>query len=304
MAVKKSGIKTEKLMMLVMACICIMTWTSATQAQPLRVFVSIPPQRFFVKQIGSQWVDVEVMVPPGANPATYEPKPAQMVALTKAKIYFSIGVPFERVWLKKIAAASPAMRMVPTDEGIKKRLMKSHPHHEEGKSNRHERHHGIPDPHIWLSPPLVMVQARNILTAMVKTDPAHRSIYESNFKNLMKKLAGLHAELSRLLDETVKGKEFMVFHPSWGYFADAYGLVQVPLEIEGKEPKPAQLKAIIQHAKERGIRAIFVQPQFSTKSAAVMAKAMGGEVVFADPLAENWMENLRQQARKVKAALR
>ena len=96
----------------------------------------------------------------------------------------------------------------------------------------------------------------------------------------------------------------MVFHPAWGYFDDAYGLQQVPIEIEGKDPKPAQLKSLIQHARESDIKVIFVQPQFSTKSASVVAREIGGQVVLVDPLAENWMANMREVAAKFKAALR
>jgi zinc transport system substrate-binding protein len=95
-----------------------------------------------------------------------------------------------------------------------------------------------------------------------------------------------------------------VFHPAWGYFAHAYGLTQVPVEIEGKEPKPAQLKALIQHAREEGIKVIFVQPQFSSKSAKLVAREIGGEVAFVDPLAEDWSANLREVADKFRAALR
>jgi zinc transport system substrate-binding protein len=101
-----------------------------------------------------------------------------------------------------------------------------------------------------------------------------------------------------------KGLQFMVFHPAWGYFADTYGLKQVPIEIEGKDPKPAQLKALIQHAREDGIKVIFVQPQFSSQSAELVAREIGGQVAFANPLAEDWMANLREVADKFESALK
>ena len=96
----------------------------------------------------------------------------------------------------------------------------------------------------------------------------------------------------------------MVFHPSWGYFARQYGLEQVPIEIEGKAPKPAQLAELIGHAKEQNIQIIFVQPQFSRKSAEVVAREIGGKVVFADPLAEDWLQNLADVAEKFRQAAR
>ena len=290
----------------------------------LPVFVSIVPQKYFVRQIGKSLVDVQAMVQPGSNPATYKPKPRQMVDLSKTKIYFAIGVPFEKVWLERIAAANPTIRVVHTDHGIEKLPMATHHHyqddpakedhdaeHNHGKAEHHgeaahgkdhHEHAGL-DPHIWLSPPLVKIQARAILAALRDVDPAHRNVYEANFKAFVARIDQLDADLKK----TFAGKknlQFMVFHPAWGYFADAYGLKQLPIEIEGKDPKPAQLKGLIHHARENKIKVVFVQPQFSTKSADVVAREIGGQVAFADPLAEDWMDNLRYVADKLGSALK
>ncbi len=268
-------------------------------SQKLAVFVSILPQKYMVQQICKELADVQVMVPAGANPATYEPKPRQMAAISKTRIYFSIGVPFETAWLKKIAAANPGMAVVPTDRGIQKIPMAAG-HHHEGKPLLAHR---TLDPHIWLSPPLVRRQARLILDAVLAVDPDHRSVYERNFKAFMVQVSNLDAELKHIFSGS-SGKRFMVFHPSWGYFAQAYGLKQIPIEIEGKEPKPAQLSELITHAREDGIQVIFVQPQFSIKSAKVIAGEIGAQIVIADPLAEDWAANLRAVARKFERALR
>ena len=268
-------------------------------ASKLSVYVSILPQKYFVQQICKELADVQVMVPPGASPATYEPKPRQMAAISKARIYFSIGVPFESAWLKKIAGTNPAMVVVPTDRGIQKRPMAVDHHHEEQTPSEH----GTLDPHIWLSPPLVMIQTRTILNALQEADPAHRSVYEDNFRVLISQISDLDAELRSIFSGSA-GQQFMVFHPSWGYFAQAYGLKQVPVEIEGKEPKPAQLRELIEHAREDGIKFVFVQPQFSARSAKLIAREIGGQVVIADPLAEDWAGNLRAVARKFETALR
>jgi zinc transport system substrate-binding protein len=297
-------------------------------ADKLPVFVSIVPQQYFVQQIGKDLVDIQVMVQPGASPATYEPKPKQMVDLSKAKIYLSIGVPFENAWLEKIADSNPNMRVIHTDHGIEKLAMKAHHHHDDQAEEHHEgehheanhdheksEHHGEAahdedhhehaglDPHIWLSPPLVKIQARTILAALQEADPAHRSIYESNFKEFKARIDRLDTDLKNTLAGK-KGLQFMVFHPAWGYFAHAYGLKQVPIEIEGKDPKPAQLKELVQHAREHGIKVVFVQPQFSTKSAELIAREIGGQVAFANPLAEDWMANLREVADKFESALK
>ena len=148
-----------------------------------------------------------------------------------------------------------------------------------------------------------MLQARTVVSALQEADPAHRAVYEANYKAFILQLVDLDAEFRN----TLAGKhrrQFMVFHPAWGYFAHAYGLKQVPIEFEGKDPKPAQLKALIERAMEHHINIVFVQPQFSSKSAKQVAKEIGGQVVFVDPLAENWPENLKEVADKFKAALR
>ena len=313
------------------ACLVLMVLPGNIFASDkIPVFVSILPQKYFVQQIGKDQVDVQVMVPPGANPATYEPKPSQMAALSKAKLYFSIGVPFENAWLDKIAAANPDMKIIHTDHGIDKIPMATHHHHESEHSdathhhgdeshpvdardphdgntyeNGHEKedpHRKGLDPHIWLSPKLVKIQAGNILNALRVIDPAYKILYETNCESFVSQIDMLDRELEKIFDREA-GLQFMVFHPAWGYFADSYGLEQVPIEIEGKEPKPAQLKELIEHARKSAIRVIFVQPQFSTKSAKVIAGEIHGQVAFADPLAEDWMANLRQVAEKFRAAL-
>jgi zinc transport system substrate-binding protein len=279
-------------------------------AARISVFVSIPPQRYFVQQIGKDRVSVQVMVHPGASPATYEPKSVQMAAIAKTDVYFSIGVPFEDVWLKKIAATNPEMPIVATDRGIEKLPMATH-HHDHGRdleghghghgSDKGQGHHL--DPHIWTAPLLVTQQARNIATALKQIDPVHQKAYEANYATFAEALTQLDREL-RLALEGFENRKFLVFHPSWGYFAQAYGLHQVPVEVEGKRPKPAHLHDIIAHARRDKIRVVFVQPQFSTKSARTIAAAIGAKVVVADPLAEDWADNLRRQTLKFKDALR
>jgi zinc transport system substrate-binding protein len=282
-----------------------------TAAEKITVFVSIVPQKYFVEKIGQGLVDVEVMVPPGANPHAYEPKPRQMAELSRAKLYFAIGIPFENVWLEKITAADPDMEIIHTDHGIEKIPMAAHHHHvEEAEQHETQTLHdgdehtpGGLDPHIWLSPPLVKVQAHAILVALVQSDPVHRSVYEANYLKFAAEIDELDAELKT----TFAGKDgmlFMVFHPAWGYFAHTYGLEEVPVEIEGKEPKPGQLRDLIEHAKQKDIRIIFVQPQFSARSADVIAKEIKGQVVFADPLAEDWMTNMRAVSDHLKDALK
>ncbi len=273
----------------------------------LPVFVSILPQQYFVQQIGGAHVDVQVMVQPGASPATYEPRPRQMTALAGARLYFSIGVAFETVWLDKIMAANPVMKVVRTDAGIRKIPMATHhheedAHHDEGDDPGRPVEHGILDPHIWLSPPLVRQQAGTIISALTAADPSHSEDYEANYRRFVNEIDALDRSLKTLFSGK-EGLPFMVFHPAWGYFAQTYGLKQVPIEIEGKDPKPAQLRVMIENARTQGIRVVFVQPQFSVKRAELVAREIGGQVAVADPLALDWLTNLRAVADKFKAAL-
>jgi zinc transport system substrate-binding protein len=295
-----------------LSLISLMLWIGGlAAAQPIQVFVSILPQQYFVQQIGGNRVGISVMVPPGADPHSYEPKPQQMTKLAATGIYFAVGLSFENAWLPKIAAVNSHMLVVRTDDGIEKLPMTAH-HHEHAEPSaarpaaenaQGDLDHESLDPHIWLSPPLVKIQARHIFEALAAVDPAGRSIYEANCERFAGQINALDADLRHILAGK-QGLQFMVFHPSWGYFAHAYGLEQVPIEIEGKEPKAAQLTELIEHARERGIRVIFVQPQFSTRSAEVVARAIDGKVIAVDPLAPDWATNLRTVAKAVQEALR
>jgi zinc transport system substrate-binding protein len=240
----------------------------------MNVTVSILPQKYFVERIGGERVDVNVMVPPGASPATYEPKPEQLTALSKAAAYFSIGVPFESAWLDKIAFANSEMRMVDTTRGIEK----------VGQ-----------DPHIWLSPTLVKTQAQTIYEALAQLDPTHEAEYKINLASFIADIDALDADIRKTLAR-VENRKFMVFHPSWGYFARDYGLEMIPIEVGGQEPSAAELAGLITTAKEEGIRVIFAQPEFSTRAAETIAKEIGGEVLLISPLSPNWLDNLRQVA--------
>jgi zinc transport system substrate-binding protein len=255
-------------------------------------------------------VDIQVMVPPGSSPETYEPKPAQMTAMGRARLYFSIGIPFEAVWLKKIASMNPDLRIVPTDAGIQKRTLESHACAEPVPAKETPGRHGPDahsghalDPHIWLSPLLVMSQAEMIVVALQQADPARKDAYERNYQSFIARLADLDARLKEMFTG-IQTNRFMVLHPAWGYFAQAYGLTQIPIEVEGKAPKPAQMKELIDYARRHSLTVILVQPQSSAKWAEQVAQAIHGEIVSADPLSPDWERNLLDVAARIKNALR
>jgi zinc transport system substrate-binding protein len=281
----------------------------------VRAFVSILPQKYFVERIGGDLVDVEVLVMPGANPHMYEPSPRQMTALAGAQVYFAIGVNLEEVWLPRLADANRAMRIVRADQGVDKIPMAAHHHDEEGEEHDEHMHdgheaeqdhdHGILDPHIWLDPVRAETIARNTCAGLVAVDPGHRAEYEANLAALLKDMETLNATISRTLAAVPEDRRsFLVFHPSWGYFADRYGLTQVAIEAGGSEPGPRHLAEIIEHGRELHVSAVFVQPQFSQRSAAVIASELKAAVVPLDPLAEDWKDNLLHAAEAFGKALR
>ncbi|MDD3938003.1 zinc ABC transporter substrate-binding protein [Rhodoferax sp.] len=265
---------------------------AASASAPLPVFVSILPQKYFVERVGGEQVVVSVMVGPGQSPATYEPTPRQMTALSQAKLYFSIGVAFEDTWMKRIQAATPALRVVPMQRGIAL-LPLTGPGGEAAGT----------DPHIWTSPLRVKIMAASIRDALIETDPAHRGDYELNYRAFIAELDALDRDVRALL-MSAKGKSFLVFHPSWGYFANDYGLRQIPIEAEGKEPGAKALVRVIDLGKREGARVIFVQTQFSRRTAETVAAAIGARVVGVDPLAENYPQNLLRVAHEFAEALK
>jgi len=281
-------------------CLFFFYWMApgAFAAEKIDIFVSILPLKYLVEQVGGDLVDVSVMITPGADPHTYEPKPKQMVSLSKATAYITIGITFEDVWLPKFKAANSKMVIIHADENIEKIHMKT-----DSFYSRSDHDHGLLDPHVWTSPPLVKTICRNILNGLVKIDDARQSVYTANHGKFEQEINRIHGELQSIFAEK-KGLSFMVFHPAWSYFAETYGLNQIPIEIEGKKPKPAQLKRLIEYARNHGIKIIFIQPQGSNQNAKIIAKAIEGEVVQADPLAYDWTDNIRKQADKFKSALK
>lgn len=285
-------------------------WSTPAAAKPL-VAVSIAPQAYFLKQIAGDRVDVLVMVPSGADAHTYEPRPRQLADLGKAAVYFAVGMDFEKAWLPRFQTANPKMAIVETDAGIEKMPMVAHgdDDHDQAASKGHgaqdgEGHHheaGEPDPHVWLSPKLAKILAASMRDALAKADPAGAADYAAGYDRFAASCDALAADIQAQFAGLPPGEhKFMVFHPSWGYFARDFGLTQEPIEALGREPGPKALAALVREAKKDGVSVIFVQPQMSARQAQTIAQAIGGTVAPLDPLAEDWADNLKKAA----AALR
>ena len=264
-------------------------------AKPI-VLVSILPQHTFVQKIAQDKVDIHLMVKPGSSPHSYEPKPSQMVALSNADLYFSIGVEFENVWLDRFKAQNPTLPFIDISEGIQKIAIGAHhhhdtQHHEDHHHHEHEKKQGL-DPHTWTSPKNVKIMAQNIYNALAKLDPENQAFYKKNLDLFLEEIEATNAQIRTLLHELPTQSTFLVFHPSWGYFAAEYDLVQVAVEVDGKSPKPKDIMRIIEEAKEENARVIFAQPEFSDKSAQIIAKESGIKVLKISPLSPDWSKNL------------
>jgi len=263
------------------------------------VAVSIVPQAEFVEKVGGDKVKTVVIIPPGADPHTYEPSPKEMGEVSKASMYVTVGVdmPFEEVWINRFKSINTGTLIVNSSNGIELRKLAAHDHHEEEGAEEHaeELEAGNEetelDPHIWTSPANAKIMVEDIYEGLAKTDPENKTYYAQNRDAYLKELDALDARIREKL-EGKKERNFMVYHPSWGYFAADYNLTMIPVEIEGKEPSAQDLAKVISLAKEKQVKVIFVQPQFSTGSAQSVAKEIGGEVVAVDPLAKDYIANM------------
>jgi zinc transport system substrate-binding protein len=275
--------------------VLLLLLSPALHAAPIDVAVSILPQKYFVESIGGRHVVVQVMVRPGAEPADYAPTPQQVTKLASARLYFAIGVPFETPWLPRFMSANPHLQVVDTTRGIQRQRLA--PGQGDGTGQQ-------PDPHIWLSPPLVRIQAMNIRDALIAADPAHAADYRRGYAQLAETVNRVDdAILHTLSTAPLTQHRFLVFHPAFGYFAAAYGLTQIPIEQGAREPGPARLTKLIAQAKREGIRVVFVEPEFSQQAADAVAEAIGGQVVTIDPLAEDWPAGMQAIARGLAKAL-
>ncbi len=261
---------------------------------PLRIGVSIAPQAWLVERLAGQPVEVEIMVRPGQSPATMDPTPRQMAALARVVTYIRIGVPFERGFIKRLRRNRPQLPIVDQRQGVA--LLTRN-----GRALKPGADPSAADPHIWLDPGRLSRQANTVARALRDLAPRRAAAIETRRRRLVAEFDRLDRRIGRLLGP-LRGRSLFVFHPAYGYFAAAYGLVQVAVQTGGKEPSARQLARLIERARRAKARVIFVQPQYSRKSAELVAEAIGGAVVELDPLAPDVLDTLRQVAERVAQA--
>ncbi|MBI5571172.1 MAG: zinc ABC transporter substrate-binding protein [Desulfomonile tiedjei] len=297
------------LLLLTFISLCVSLPAAAENpAGKVNVFASILPVAYFVERVGGPNVDVSVLVGPGQDPHTFEPTPKLMAKLAGAQILFKVGFPFEETLVKKVGPMFKNVQVVDLQQGIQRRTMTEDEsegeegEHGHGKDHAHSHEAGDFDPHTWLDPQLAKIQAGTIADTLIRIDPSHRTDYEKNLRDFVNDLDAVHEQLTKAL-APVKGKSFFVFHPAYGYLGAAYGLKQIPVQIGGKEATARQLARLVELAKEDEVRVIFVQPQFSKKTAEALAAAIDGAVVPLDDLARDYLKNLQDMAAKLESAL-
>jgi zinc transport system substrate-binding protein len=274
--------------MIVIATACGPAGSSGRSGK-LTVVTGLPPYADLISRIAGDRADVSFIVPPGADPHTYEPLPQDMRLTSDADLYLAAGLPFEDAWLPRIQGSAPGLRVVSLIRGI--RLLGEPGHGEQGP----EAEPGN-DPHTWMSPGLMAIEARNAEAALVSVDHGDSAGFASRLDTLLAEISALQAELHSELD-SLRGSVFLVVHPSYGYFADEFGLRQVAIEVNGSEPSPSELAAFVDEARASGARFIIASPQFSTRSAETVASELGIPLILHDPLARDWMSSLRRLGR-------
>lgn len=256
------------------------------------VSVSIPPQAYFIARVAGDLVDTNILVGAGDDPHSYEPTPRQMQSISNSQVYFAVGVEFEDAWLPRFASANPDMAIVDTSADIQ-RIPANDTHDTDGTGE---------DPHIWLSPKLVKLQAQVIADTLMILDPENQPAYQAGLDSFINDIDRLDLEIYEQFTP-LSFKKFIAIHPSLGYFALDYGLEMIPVEVEGQEPGAEELSQIIDLAKANEISVIFAQKAFSSKNAQVLADEIGARVVVLDPLAYEWMSNMQTIAREVATSL-
>ena len=294
--------KRLTLNILITAIFVLVSYTSLfAESESLKVFVSILPQKYFAERLLGNNGTVEVLIGPGMSPHTYEPLPQQMSKLSRANIFFTVGIPFEQAIINRLKDICPNLTIAFSDENIEKIRMIGHHHHEETHEHHHEEAHqhdmGL-DPHFWLDPIRASAMADNMAKVIIASKPELADSVKSNLEAIKSEMNKLDEELTQKL-LPFKGKTMLVFHPAFGYFAARYGMIQKAVEIEGKEPAPRQLAELIRGCRSEGIKIIFVQKQFPAATAETISRSIGGRVVAIDPLAEDYVNNLKAMAEAV-----
>lgn len=255
---------------------------SETEEDDKTLTVTILPQKYITEKIAGDFYDINVMIPPGANPATYEPTPRQIGKLNRSDAYLKIGhITFEKAWMKKIKSAAPDLKIYDSSKGL-------------DFISNNERI----DPHIWTSPEMVAEMAKNLKDILTELTPEKEKVFAENLKKFEKEIHDMQRTIHQKL-EPYSGKSFLIYHPALAYYCREFDLKQIPIEAEGKEPSASYMQKIIEKSEQKNIRAIFIQKQFDQKKALTLAQELDAEVISINPLAENWKKSIMSITNKI-----
>lgn len=297
------SLRVAALMAVLMAVTVGGAFSQATTSA-LRVAVSIPPMREWVRRIAGDRVSVSLVMPPGSSPHAFEPSPKQLVELGSAQLWFTIGIDFEYPLLPKVRAMYPKLGIVDVTKNIKFRTLRP------GEKETDASPAGGPvdpaltnrDQHSWLGYEQAKAEIAAVRDELIARDPAGAALYRSNYGAYMQEIDAVFAKLKAEL-MPLSGENVFVYHPAFGYFFDIFGITQVAVELGGKEPTQKELMALIEQAKRDKAKAIFTQAQFSESAAKAVAGAIGAAVVPIDPLAGDWLANLSRMGQALLRAL-
>ena len=254
--------------------------------------VTLEPLRYFTEAIAGDNYEVVSMVPKGSSPESYDPTPQQLVNLSKSQAYFRIGyIGFEQAWMKKLEANCPDMKVYDTSKGIDLIRDKGHWHGD-------HFHEGGVEPHVWNSTQNALIIADNIYQALCELDSTHQEDYQKRLDVLKQTIRQTDANVRTLLENA--DSTFLIYHPALSYFARDYGLKQVSIEEGGKEPSPAQLKALIETCRNENVHTIFVQQEFDQRNAQLIANELGVNIVSINPLSYDWVKEMIRIAEALK----
>lgn len=268
--------------------------TSEADAR-LSVLVAVDPIAYLVERVGGDRVVVSTLTPTGKDPESFSPTPADLAALASTRLFFRVGLPVEERLAKNIASIAPDSRAVDLCENVKllpNPCAHSHSEHDDHGEHAHSCSHSEVDPHVWTSPAVARLLVAQATTALCEASPENAEFFQANAATLDAELAALQTEISERL-ASFEGRTFVVFHPAYGYFANEFHLTQRAIESQGKAPRPRELAELSQTARDAGLRATIVQPEFDRSAAQVIANEIGAELVVHSPLEKDYFVNLR-----------
>lgn len=263
------------------------------------ISVTIEPQRYFAEKIAGDKFKINCVVPSGQSPETYDPTPQQMIQIGKSMAYLKIGhIGFEQAWMENISEQNPHLKLFDLSEGVELLKNKEEEDHHPAEGEEHDHHHhpGGVDPHIWNSIAGAKAIASNMLNAFVTLDKENADYYRDNYNALMTEIEETEKAVGQML-KPVLSRTFIIYHPALSYFANEFGFTQLCIEMDGKEPSPAQLKELVETAKNYNAQVVFIQQEFDQKNAELIAKETNCRLVTINPLDYHWSREMIQIAK-------